>query len=191
MLPKLVVNGMFMRDFITAGTPCCALGIIEDRKLQCGLVALRLNDVIPNEILDRGLGFGHQLLGIDDNDVVYLGFEFYGFKTYNVIINPNSPVSQAVLNMMIETGDYFILVINPDNSVTAFCSEIGGDTLIWLKTYILRIKESNTTAKEYEKTLSSFERNPLHLGELINWICRYDTRYIDINSNRLELNPVR
>lgn len=191
MLPKLVVNGMFMRDFITAGTPCCALGIIEDRKIQCGLVALRLNDVIPNEILDRGLGFGHQLLGIDDNDVVYLGFEFYGFKTYNVIINPNSPVSQAVLNMLIETGDYFILVINPDNSVTAFRSEIGGDALIWLKTYISRIKESNTTAVEYEKALSSFERNPQHPGELMNWVCRYDTRYIDINSNRLELNPAR
>src|SRR6266704_2685012 len=124
MLPKLAVNRQFILDFASAGTPCCALGVIEERNRQSGLLALRLNDIIPREASDQGFRFGHSLFGTSSFEVVHFAFEFYGFKAYNILINPNNPLVQTVLTMMIESGGYFFLVLNPDQSVTAFWSEI-------------------------------------------------------------------
>ena len=45
-LPKLTVNGQFIRDFIAAESPCFALGLVEERKQQCGFLALRADEVI-------------------------------------------------------------------------------------------------------------------------------------------------
>ena len=36
-----------MREFIAADAPCFALGMVEERKRQCGFVALRPDKVIP------------------------------------------------------------------------------------------------------------------------------------------------
>jgi hypothetical protein len=52
-LPKLTVNGQFIRDFIAAESPCFALGLVEERKQLCGFLALRLDEMIP-----RALGVG-------------------------------------------------------------------------------------------------------------------------------------
>ena len=62
-LPKLTMNGQFIRDFIAAESPCFALGLVEERKQQCGFSALRPAEVIPPEISAVGFNFGHALLG--------------------------------------------------------------------------------------------------------------------------------
>jgi len=49
-LPKLTVNGQFMRDFMAEESPCFALGLVEERKQPCGFLALRPAEVIPPEI---------------------------------------------------------------------------------------------------------------------------------------------
>jgi hypothetical protein len=45
-LPKLTVNGQFMRDFMAEESPCFALGLVEERKQTCGFLALRPAEVI-------------------------------------------------------------------------------------------------------------------------------------------------
>src|SRR5271166_6727216 len=54
-VPKLTMNGQFMRDFMAEESPCFALGLVEERKQACGFLALRPAEVIPPEI--SGLGF--------------------------------------------------------------------------------------------------------------------------------------
>ncbi len=189
MLPKLALNRQFMSDFITAELPCCALGMIEERNEQRGLLALRLNDTIPHEVLNKGFRFGHTLLGTSLYEVVHFAFEFYDYKVYNVLINPNDPMVQKVLDMMIESRDYFILLINKNNNVTAFRSDISEEALTVLKDNMFRIKNSMTTDLEYQRALAGFKRNPQPSGEVLNWVCRNNMAYLDINKDRLELSP--
>jgi hypothetical protein len=87
-VPKLTVNGQFMRDFMTEESPCFALGLVEERKQPCGFLALRPAEVIPPEISGLGFNFGHALLGTTEFEVIQFVFHFYGFETYNMLVNP-------------------------------------------------------------------------------------------------------
>jgi len=94
--PKLTVNRQFMHEFISAETPCFALGVVEERKRQCGFLALRPHEVIPPTITNAGFRFGHSLFGNTSFAVVHFAFEFYGFKTYNVLVRiPVIPATQS------------------------------------------------------------------------------------------------
>ncbi len=191
LLPKLTVNGQFMNEFISAQAPCFALGLVEERKRQCGFLALRPNEVIPPEVSSAGFRFGHSLLGTADFEVVHFAFEFYGFETYNVLINPNNPAAQTVLTTMVESGDYFFFAINSNGTATAFRSEIGQADLTGLKTNLRRIRNSITTDTQYRKALAMFEKNPQPAGTLLNWVCRDNVEYLDLTKDRLELTPAR
>ncbi len=96
-LPKLTMNGQFIRDFIAEESPCFALGLVEERKQQCGFLALRPDEVIPPEISAVGFNFGHALLGTAEFEVIQFAFQFYGFETYNVLVNPNNHLVKRVL----------------------------------------------------------------------------------------------
>jgi hypothetical protein len=43
-----------MHAFIAADTPCFALGMVEEHGRQCGLLALRTEEKIPDEISEVG-----------------------------------------------------------------------------------------------------------------------------------------
>src|ERR1043166_3777862 len=90
----LTINGPFIRDFLAADSPCFALGLVEERQRQCGFLALRPPTVIPPAITGAGFRFGHSLLGNADFVVVQFVFAFYGFETYNVLVNPNNLLVQ-------------------------------------------------------------------------------------------------
>jgi hypothetical protein len=189
LLPKLTVNEQFINEFISAQAPCFALGLVEERKRQCGFLALRPNEVIPPEVSSAGFRFGHSLLGTADFEVVHFAFEFYGFETYNVLINPNNPAVQTILTTMVESGDYFFFAINSNGTATAFRSEIGQADLAGLKTNLRRIRNSTTTDTQYRKALAMFEKNPQPAGTLLNWVCRDNVEYLDLTKDRLELTP--
>jgi hypothetical protein len=53
-LPRLTVNRPFMRAFLAAAPPCFALGLVEERQHQCGLLALRPGESIPPAIANAG-----------------------------------------------------------------------------------------------------------------------------------------
>ena len=189
LLPKLTVNGQFINEFISAQAPCFALGLVEERKRQCGFLALRPNEVIPSEVSSAGFRFGHSLLGTADFEVVHFAFEFYGFETYNVLINPNNPAAQTILTTMVESGDYFFFAINSNGTATAFRSEIGQADLAGLKTNLRGIRTSTTTDTQYRKALAMFEKNPQPAGTLLNWVCRDNVEYLDLTKDRFELTP--
>ena len=189
LLPRLTVNRQFMNDFLSADTPCFALGLVEERKRQCGFLALRPDEIIPPDISNAGFRFGHTLYGNADFEVVHFAFEFYGFKTYNVLVNPNNPLVKAVLTTMIESGDYFFFELNSNGSATAFRSEIVQADLAGLKTNFPRIQRSTTSDAQYRKTVSSFEKNPEPPGVMLHWVCRDNVEYLDLTKDRLELTP--
>ena len=107
MLPVLNVNRSFMHEFMDAETPCGALGLVEVNGRQSRFVALHLDADIPSDVTVRGFRLGHSLLGNATFEVIHLAFAFYGFRTWNLLINPNSPLVQAVLTRMLEDEDYF------------------------------------------------------------------------------------
>ena len=156
LLPRLTVNGRFIGELISAQAPCFGLGLVDERKQQSGLLALRPNEAIPQDVTNLGFRFGHSLIGNEEFEVVHFAFHFYGFGTYNALVNPNNPAAKTVLTTMVETGDYFFFAINPNKGVTAFRSEIGEENLIGLKTNLQRIQNSMTTDAQYRKAVSTY-----------------------------------
>jgi hypothetical protein len=154
-----------------------------------GLLALRPGVDIPSALLDQGFPFGHSLLGTAAFEVVHFAFEFYGFKTYNGLINPRHPVAQTVLTRMIETGDYFIFALGASGGVTTFRTEIGQEALSGLKANRSRITHSTTSDQQYRRAVSSFARHPEPAGPLLEWVCRDDPGYLDLSTDRLDLAP--
>jgi hypothetical protein len=175
-----------MRDFMAEESPCFALGLVEERKQTCGVVALRPAEVIPPEISGLGFNFGHALLGTTEFEVIQFVFHFYGFETYNMLVNPNNRLVKKVLMRMVESGDYFFFAISPNQSVTAFRSEIGQKNVAGLSTNLRQIQGSTTTDGQYQRALAQFRRRPDPPGQVLNWVCRDNLSYLDLTQNRLE-----
>jgi len=188
-LPVLTVNRQFMFDFVDADSPCFGLGLVEVEGKETGFLALRLDEIIPEHVLARGFRLGHQLLGSGDFEVIYFGFEFYGFKTYNVLLNPSSELVKTVLETMVESTDYFFLSMSPTGMVTTFRADIGKENLAGLKDNLDRILDSETTYEQYEQCLAKFKKAPTVPGVLVNWVCQDDEDYLDLTDDRLDLNP--
>ena len=151
--PALVVNRRFMQAFLAAAPPCMALGMVEVQQQLCGMLALRLDEVIPAPVADRGFEFGHTLFGTTTFVVLHFVFAFPGFQTYNVLINPNNLVVQAVLRTMLDDGDYFFFALQPQGQVTAFRAEIGSEGLAVLRANRPRLQASTTTDAQYQQAL--------------------------------------
>ena len=129
-LPSLIVNRLFMQEFVSAHLPCCALGLVEVQNRQCAFIALRPHKAIPSHITEQGFDFGHGLIGTREFEVVQFIFDFYDFQTYNVLLNPNNPIVQSVLQAIIERGDYFFFTLNDSSgNVRVFRSELGTEIL--------------------------------------------------------------
>jgi hypothetical protein len=47
------------------------------------------------------------LLGTTEFEVIQFVFHFYGFETYNMLVNPNNRLVKNVLMRMVDSGDYF------------------------------------------------------------------------------------
>lgn len=189
-LPRLILNRKFVNEFLAADTPSFAMGVVDDRTGQYAFLALRTGETIPDRTTARGFNFGYSVLGTSDFEVVHFAFEFYGFKTYNVLVNPGKPLTKHVLNMMIESGEYFFFAIGPDGVAMAFRSEVGRDNLAVIEPYIGRLYRSTTTDAQYNKAVSTFEKSPRPEGRMLNWICRENLDYLDLTDDIVDLNPV-
>jgi hypothetical protein len=130
LLPRLTLNRHFVERFLAQDAPCFALAMVEERGQLFAGLALRLDVPLPPGISARGLNLGHFLLGSTRFEVLQLAFEFYGFETYQVLLNPNHPVVQAVVGSMIDRGGYFILAIGREQDVTTFRADVAPGDLI-------------------------------------------------------------
>jgi len=188
-LPELAVNRPFMTAFLAEEPPCLALGMVEEGAIRCAMVALRLDRALPRQVSAGGFSFGHALFGGGTWEVVHFAFAFYGFATYNVLINPSDPVAQAVLDAMVTSGDYFFFALDGDRRATAFRSSIGRDNLAGLKTNMHRIRGSATTEAQYCEAVTQFATRPEPPGTLLSWVCRGKPEYLDLERDRLVLRP--
>jgi len=172
-----------------AEPPCSALGLVEENGQRSGFVALRLIEEISSEVAARGFQFGHSRLGGDAIEVVHFTFEFYGFGTWNIMINPNNPLVQAVRTRVLEDADYFFFALSPHGRATAFRSEVGQYVLSYVKANLPRLPGSTTTETRYDQACLSFAGSPRPPGPLLHWVRRDKTQYLDLSTDRLELNP--
>ena len=143
MLPVLTVNRSFMHKFMDAKPPCGALGLVEENGRQSGFMALHLDVDVPFDVTARGFRPRHSLLGNATFEVIHLAFAFYGFRTWNILINPNNPLVLAVLTHMLEDEDYFFFVLSSSGQATAFRSEMGQDVLYYVKAHLPRVRHSD------------------------------------------------
>jgi len=190
-LPILTVNKLFMRTLLSSAAPCAALGYIEETGVKIGFLVVRPAQTIPESVLAKGFNFGHGLIGTSDYTLIQFGFEFYGFGTYYVLLNPNNPLVQTVLTTMIESGSYFFLALNPDKSVSTYKADLGQENLAGLRDNFPKIQAATTTDEQYNKGLHHFHKSPDLDGKLLNWVCRDTMNFLDLSKeeNRLDLNP--
>lgn len=189
LLVPLTMNRQFVEDFISADVPCFAMGVVQERKIRLGCLALRTAEAIPTDVSRAGFNFGHTVLGTSRFEVLHFSFEFYGFQTFNVLVNPNNPIVQTVLDMMIERGEYFFFALSSNNSVTVFKSELRQESLWGIKANLSRIKDSKTTALEYDGAIFSFAAKPEPPGIMLHWACRDNADYLDLTGDTITLNP--
>jgi hypothetical protein len=189
LLPRLTLNRQFAEDFLEAKAPCFALGMIEERHEALGLMALRPPQAIPQEVLALGFNFGHTLIGNDDCEIVRFFFEFYGYATYEVLLNPNNSVVRTVLSQMVATGEYFFLAIAPDMGVSAFRSELGSGNLTVLQGNWGRLQHSRTDDLQYQRAVKAIQMQVREPDALLTWVCRDSMEYLDVQHDPMELTP--
>lgn len=188
LLP-LGLNVQFTEELISTSEPCFAMGLVRENARTRGFLALRLDQEIPYAATASGFRFGHQLMGRDDFEVVRFSFEFYGCKTFHVLVNPASTIVQRVLGTMLVSCDYLFLLLQPSGSVTVFRSDIGEEDLAGLQTNWPRIQQSTTSDAQYRQSLSAFKRE-IGADSTLKWICHGDDSYLDLDGELVSLNPV-
>ncbi len=135
-----------------------------------------------------GFNLGHALLGTSTYEVVQFAFQFYGFETYHVLVNPSNSLAQTVLTSMVESGEYFFFAFASKQRMAAFRTELGDATLTGLIGNMARIQGSTTTERQYQHALAQFRRHPSP-GHVPEWVCRDNLDYLDLTEDRLEMNP--
>ena len=171
--PALVVNRLFIQAFLAADAPCLALGMVEEQQRLCGMLALRLNEAIPAAIADRGFEFGHALFGNTTFAVLQLVFAFPGFQTYNVLINPNNLVVQALAR--------FSFLRWPEVSHVRGGGGPAGEP-------------GPPPDVDHDGRPISASAHVIHgpsraAGVLLQWVCRETVAALDLSTDRLTLTP--
>jgi len=189
LLPRLTLHRQFAEDLWAAKAPCFALGMVEERQEPMGLLALRPPKAMPKEAMALGFNFGHTLVGNADFEVVQLFFEFYGFATYSVLLNPNNPLVKQVLSHMLASKQYFFLALAPDATVTAFRAEFDADRLAGLREHWPRLQNSRTNDLQYQKAVKAIQKQTQAPDALLTWVCRDHVDCLAPRKDPLELTP--
>lgn len=189
LVPRVTVNRRFVHALMSQERACCALGLIEVRKEVFGLLALRPEPPVSSAASADGFELGHQLLVARGGEVVRLSFEFRNAATYHVLLNPSSAVVQQVLGKMLDTGDYFVLVVNANGGASAFRSGFGDDSLSGIRQWWPRLQRSTTTEEQYRVAVEQFCRDRAVQGHLLEWTGRDDLSLLDMANDRMEIRP--
>lgn len=190
LLPRIIINRLFLEDFMDEDAPCFAMGILEKRTKKSAFLALRTLDPIPHDVTQVGFNFGHTVIGNKDFEVVHFVFTFYGFKTFNALVNPADANTREVLKLMMDKNEYFFFAINPGGSVTAFKTGMSDvSSLSGIMLHEERIKKSKTTPQQYDKAVTTFSRNPDPSGVMLDWVCYDKPEYLNLSGEVIEMTP--
>jgi len=165
------------------------MGYVEARKEKCSFIAVRPESPIPNQVTQKGMNFGHSVLGTSQFKVLHFGFEFYGNATYYGLVPVGNPIIQAVISTMLDTQDYFLFAINPDQTVTAFRSQFEAPDLVGLRTNQEQFGEDSCSSEQYERAVETFTKKPDPPVIVMNWVCSNNWDYLDLKKYPLDLNP--
>ncbi|MGF6482952.1 hypothetical protein [Paraburkholderia sp. JPY419] len=189
MLPMLRMNRSFVEALLAERAPCFAMGLVAEGQTRYACLTLRPVDDIPQDLTRGGFNFGHSVRGTDDFEVVHFGFEFYGYRIFNALINPGNAIARTILSHMIETKAFFFFAVNPSGGVTAFKADIGECSLDGIVSNIERIMRSTRTDAQYDAALTAFSDNPDPVGPMLHWVCRDCQDGLDLFNNLIELRP--
>lgn len=187
--PGLTVNALFMQDLMAAQSPCFALGYVEASKGKSGFIAMRPEIPIPKDISEKGMNFGHSVLEIKGCKVLQFVFEFYGHATYHGLVPISNPIAKAVISTMLESQDYFFFAVNPDHTVLAFNSRFSGLDFAGLKANQEQFDDEGCGMAEYQRAVSAFAHSPSPPGKVMEWVCRNNWDYLDLQKYPLDLTP--
>ena len=185
--PPLMVNRGFMSAFADEAAPSLAPAIVEMENARCALIALRLSKPIPRSISGTGFEFGHALIGTKTWEVVHFAFTFSGFATFHGLLNPSNPIVQAVLAIMVETGNYVFFALDSERSALVLRAPMGVESLAGLKKNLTRLRKSRTSEAQYRSALMHFEVDPQPPGIMLNWVCRAETGALEPQRDPLVL----
>ena len=191
-LPPLTLNRKFIGDFSDAAAPCCALGLVKSASTITGFLAVKPDPAIPNHVLGLGMGFGHRMIATQGGSLVcQFAFNFYGFAQYSVLVNPSNVLALKVMEAMVAQKDYFFFILNSDERVSAFRSDLNDENLAGMRDSIPIMRSATTTEAVYEQAVSAFWRAPDPVDmKALNWVCRDDPTYLDLEDDTIDLPPV-
>lgn len=189
ILPALTMNRLLIQDLMNEEAPCFAMGQVRIKGDTTGFIAVRPQEAVPEMSSQQGFSFGHSVIGLEDSPVLHFAFNFYDHCVYHGLVNPGNPIVQSVLNLMIETGNYMFFSINPDQTATSFGAKLPDKDFVGLKSNLERFKMMSCLPTQYEKNVEAFSRNPSPPGEMLNWVCRDNPEYLDLDGYPMEINP--
>ena len=183
----LTFNEPFLRAFMDSEPPCAALGLVEQAGQTRGFVAARINESLPLLATESGFDFGFELLGNERYQLIHFILTFPELQPYDIILNPNNPLVRKVVEVMRETAQYFFFVFE-EGEIRAFHQTMDRQNLEWFNTYGGVVHTATTTPEEYERALRRFRPDDSFLhGRLLDWVCREDTAFLDLQKNRREV----
>lgn len=188
-LANLTLNTSFVRELISEEGPCFALGHVEEEGEVKGCFALKPEKVLPQASTQQGFCFGQSVLAFKDIPVFHFAFEFYDDETFNGLVTTDNPVVQSVLETIIKTQDHFFLVFNSDSSLIAFKHGSTSRTLIDIESNYEKFKDTECSTDDYEEAVQWFAKNPHPEGQIMKWVCRDNIDYLDLSTDRFDLNP--
>jgi len=191
-LPPITLSGKFINDFTDAEAPCCALGLVRSGDTVTGFFATKPESAVPRNVLGMGIGFGHRMLATPDGKpVCQFAFNFYGYEQYSVLVNPSNLLVLKAIKTMVEQKDYFFFIINPDDRVSAFRSDLGKENLAGLRDSLPLMQTTQTPQASYENGVASFRLAPNPPGiKTLDWVCRDDPAYLNLEDDTVDLPPL-
>ncbi len=191
-LPQITFSRTFINDFNDADAPCCALGLVRSGDTVTGFFATKSESVVPRTVLGMGIGFGHRMLATPDNKpVCQFAFNFYGFEQYSVLVNPSNALALKAIETMVAQRDYFFFILNPDDGFSAFRSDLGEENLAGLRDSLPLMQSPRTSQASYENAVRTFRLAPDPSGsKTMNWVCRDDAAYLDLEEDTVDLPPL-
>lgn len=187
LVSTLKISRWFVADFGAQDAPCFALAMIEHRDRLFAALVLKPCETLPPRVAAGGFEFWHSVLGDADYEVIHFAFQFGGFASYNALLNPSNALVQAVVRSMVERGGYFILVVSPQEEATVFQADFSREDLAGLRQNHERLQRSTTSQARYRLVDEQFRRRPDPPGQVLDWVCREDTAYLQPSLDPLEM----
>ena len=138
------------------------------------------------------MAFGHGLhkAGVH-RPVVRFAFHFYGHAQYTVLINPTAPLALQAIETMASQRDYFFFLLNPEGQVFAFRSEIDAKNLAGIEDSLPLMRTAQTSDSDYDIVVDVVRNAPTPSDfHYMNWVCRDDPSFTDLEHNIIALDPV-